>query len=95
MIVINDGDEDSSTDDDNGTDHNSIHLLPHLTLLCSPLSLSSSISIYAFIFQAFPKSKIHISLYGPNDFSFEEQGLHARPLLPEDPVGVYIGSLSH
>lgn len=40
---------------------------------------------------AFPKSKIHITLYGPSDFSFEEQGLTSRPILKENPPGTYWG----
>lgn len=40
---------------------------------------------------AFPKSKIHITLYGPSDFSFEDQGLSSRPILMERPEGTYWG----
>jgi hypothetical protein len=40
---------------------------------------------------AFPKSKIHLTLYGPSDFSFEEQGLTTRPVLFEKPAGTYWG----
>eukprot|EP01041_Mallomonas_annulata_P016442 gene16442-34310_t len=40
---------------------------------------------------AFPNSKIHLSEYGPSDFSFEDNGLTERPLVAEDPVGCYNG----
>ena len=40
---------------------------------------------------AFPKCKIHLTLYGPSDFSFEAQGLVTRPLVREQPEGTYRG----
>jgi hypothetical protein len=38
---------------------------------------------------AFPNCKIHLSVYSPNDFSYEEKGLSAPPLERESPVGTY------
>lgn len=40
---------------------------------------------------AFPNCKIHITPYGPSDFSFEEQGHTTRPVLKESPVGTFVG----
>jgi hypothetical protein len=40
---------------------------------------------------AFPNSKIHLSTYSPNDFSYEDKGLSAPPLEKENPVGTYQG----
>jgi hypothetical protein len=44
-----------------------------------------------FLSFAFPKSKIHVTLYGPSDFSFEEKGFSSRPWVKENPEGTYIG----
>lgn len=44
-----------------------------------------------FLSFAFPKSKIHLTLFGPSDFTFDEQGLKSRPLLNESPEGTYHG----
>jgi len=42
----------------------------------------------------FPNCKIHLSEYGPNDFSFEAKGIAKRPVVPEDPAGTYKGLLA-
>lgn len=44
-----------------------------------------------YISFAFPKSKIHLTLFGPSDFSFEEQGYTTRPIVKEKPEGTYRG----
>lgn len=53
-------------------------------------SLSSTIldEEYSISF-AFPKSKIHLTIMGPSDFSYEEMGLNERPKIQEDPVGIF------
>jgi hypothetical protein len=60
-----------------------------------PVSDGSTTSVAVdeeyFLSFAFPKSKIHITLYGPSDFSFEALGLTARPVLTESPEGTYWG----
>ena len=38
---------------------------------------------------AYPKCKIHLSTYGPNDFSYEDKGLKSPALENENPSGVY------
>jgi hypothetical protein len=40
---------------------------------------------------AFPKCKLHMCLWGPNDFSYEEKGFAERPLLAEGAGGVVQG----
>lgn len=40
---------------------------------------------------AYPNCKIHLSLYGPSDFSFEEQGFSTRPCIKEKPEGHFQG----
>lgn len=54
-------------------------------------SISSDVvdSEYCLTF-AFPKCKIHLSTYSPNDFSFEDKGLSAPPLEKESPPGTFI-----
>jgi len=37
----------------------------------------------------FPNCKLHLSLYSPNDYSYEEKGLSSRPMMAEKPEGVY------
>lgn len=53
-------------------------------------SIASDIidSEYCLTF-AFPKCKIHLSTYSPNDFSYEDNGLSAPPLEKESPPGTY------
>ena len=55
------------------------------TLLSNTIDGEYSISF------AYPKSKIHLTLMGPSDFSYEEMGLIKRPQILEDPVGTYRG----
>lgn len=45
---------------------------------------------YALSF-AYPNSKLHLSTYGPSDFSFEDEGLTSRPRVKEKPIGTYLG----
>lgn len=40
---------------------------------------------------AFPNCKIHLSVYGPSDFSFEDQGFSTRPCVKEEPDGTFVG----
>lgn len=52
---------------------------------------SAAIDAEYFLSFAFPKSKIHVTLYGPSDFSFEQNGFSTRPHVFEDPPGTYWG----
>ena len=52
---------------------------------------SALIDAEYFLSFAFPKSKIHLTIYGPSDFTFEEKGLKSRPWLNESPEGTYHG----
>lgn len=38
---------------------------------------------------AYPNAKLHLSTYSPSDYSYEDKGLSACPLVTEDPIGVY------
>ena len=42
-----------------------------------------------YITFAFPGAKIHLTAYGPSDFSFEEKGFSSAPLELEKPVGTF------
>lgn len=44
-----------------------------------------------FLTFAYPGSKIHLSMYSPSDFSYEEKGYSIRPRIVEHPAGVYQG----
>ncbi|EQC29973.1 hypothetical protein SDRG_12252 [Saprolegnia diclina VS20] len=42
-----------------------------------------------FLLSVFPKAALHLSRYGPSDFGYEANGESERPMLREDPPGVY------
>ena len=42
-----------------------------------------------FLTFAYPNCRIHLTEYGPSDFSFEDEGLSTRPILSEKPAGMY------
>ncbi|CAK4114593.1 unnamed protein product [Aphanomyces euteiches] len=44
-----------------------------------------------FLSAVFPKSKLYLSRFGPSDFSFESEGLSERPMVAEEPCGIYQG----
>lgn len=52
---------------------------------------SAAIDAEYFLSFAFPNCKIHVTQYGPSDFTFEQSGFSTRPLIFEDPVGTYWG----
>ncbi|KAF0683210.1 Aste57867_24728 [Aphanomyces stellatus] len=52
---------------------------------------AAAIDAQYFLSGVFPNSKLHLSQFGPSDFSFEQAGMTERPMVPESPVGVYGG----
>jgi hypothetical protein len=52
---------------------------------------SSIIDAEYYVTFAYPGGKIHLSKYGPSDYSYEELGLSSPPLEKEQPEGTYHG----
>lgn len=57
--------------------------------IISGSTTAAAVDAEYFLSFAFPGAKIHLSLYSPSDFSFEDKGLTSRPLIPEQPIGVF------
>ena len=52
---------------------------------------SAAVDAEYFLSFAYPGSRIHLSTYSPSDFSYEEKGFSSKPLMSEQPIGVYKG----
>ncbi|KDO30644.1 hypothetical protein SPRG_04545 [Saprolegnia parasitica CBS 223.65] len=50
---------------------------------------TAEIDAQYFLLSVFPKAALRLSRYGPSDFGYEENGENERPMLREDPPGVY------
>ncbi|OQS05262.1 hypothetical protein THRCLA_02578 [Thraustotheca clavata] len=52
---------------------------------------ASAIDAQYFLYAVFPNSKLHLSCFGPSDFSYKSELINERPLIHENPTGVYHG----
>ncbi|OQR84223.1 hypothetical protein ACHHYP_13714 [Achlya hypogyna] len=52
---------------------------------------AAAIDAQYFLLAVFPSARLHLSRFGPSDFGYEADGLAERPMLPEEPMGVYHG----
>lgn len=59
--------------------------------ITSGSTTSAAVDAEYFLSFAYPGSRIHLSTYSPSDFSYEEKGFSSKPLMSEQPIGVYKG----
>ena len=65
------------------------HYKKQFTINDGMLKASIIDSEYHILF-AYPGAKIHLTTYGPSDYSYEEQGLTSPPILREKPAGTFL-----
>lgn len=59
--------------------------------ISSGSTTSAAVDCEYFLTFAYPGSRIHLSTYSPSDFSYEDKGFTSKPIVNEQPIGVYKG----